>query len=127
MSKSLRERRRECALASVARLTGKREVIIASLVAVEVKLRHLRRQVARYDRAEPRPGQRAAPDIKAEAPKLEPERAADNLGIPTFLQRQKDAEARDKAAADAIRAEQEEHKRNKARVRIEDMKAKQSG
>jgi hypothetical protein len=34
---------------------------------------------------------------------------------------------RDKAAADAIRAEQDERKRNKARVRIEEMKAKRSG
>jgi hypothetical protein len=125
MSKSLRERRRETAVASVARLTEKRESIIASLVTIESKLRFLRRQVARYDKAEARPVPRAAPDIKTEAPKLE--RTADDLGIPTFLQRQKDAEARDKAAADAIRAEQDERKRNKTRVRIEEMKAKQSG
>jgi hypothetical protein len=53
--------------------------------------------------------------------------AVADLGIPTFLQRQKDAEARDRAAADAIRSEQEERKRNKARIRIDEMKAKQSG
>jgi hypothetical protein len=127
MSKSLRERRREVALASVARLTEKRESLIASLITVDVRLRRLRRQVARYDKTEARPLQAAAPDIKAEAPKPLPERAADDLGIPIFLQRQRDAEARDKAAADAIRAEQQERKRNKTRVRIEEMKAKQSG
>jgi len=56
-----------------------------------------------------------------------PHTSLDDLGIPTFLQRQQDAETRDKAAAEAIRAEQAERKRNKTRVRIEEMKAKQSG
>jgi hypothetical protein len=57
MSKSLRERRRETALASVARLTEKREAIIASLVAVEVSgstichHRRLCRNATRGDRA----------------------------------------------------------------------------
>jgi len=62
MNKSLRERRRESALAIVARLTEKREATIASLVAIDLRLRRLRRQVARYDKAETKP-----PAVKVEA------------------------------------------------------------
>jgi hypothetical protein len=126
MSKSLRERRREHALATIARLTEKRESIIASLVATDARLRRLHRQVARYDRAEAKPAAVAKPLISKTAAAL-PHTSLDDLGIPTFLQRQQDAETRDKAAAEAIRAEQAERKRNKTRVRIEEMKAKQSG
>ena len=123
MNKSLRERRRESALATVARLAEKREATIASLVAIDLRLRRLRRHVARYDKAETKP-----PAVKVEASlKPVPEGVVADLGIPTLLQRQKDAEARDRAAADAIRSEQQERKRNKARIRIDEMKAKQSG
>ena len=53
--------------------------------------------------------------------------SVDDLAIPTFLQRKRDSEMRDKIAADAIRAEQAERKQSKARARRETAKAKQAG
>jgi hypothetical protein len=57
-----------------------------------------------------------------------PETPADTMPpIPTFLQRKKDGEMRDKVAADAIRQEQADRKRAKSMARIETLKAKKSG
>jgi hypothetical protein len=47
--------------------------------------------------------------------------------IPTFLQRKKEGEAKDKAAADAIRHDQAELKRAKSLARVAKLKAKKSG
>ena len=96
---------------------------------LEAAEKRLRAKIA--ERQKPKPAGKAdfddpLPDLDQLLAETEKE-TVDDLGIPTFLQRQKAAEARDKAAAEAIRAEQEERKRNKARVRIEEMKAKQSG
>ena len=86
----------------------------------------LYRQESRAIKAAQRP-EPASLKAPAPAPAPAPTAASDDCGIPDFLQRKKDGEMRDKIAADAIRAEQDERKRNKARVRIDTMKAKQSG
>ena len=52
---------------------------------------------------------------------------ADRLDIPTFLQRSKEADAKDAAAATAIKAEQAERKKLKANIRKEERAAKASG
>jgi hypothetical protein len=65
--------------------------------------------------------------VKVAAPVAEKPRISEDLSIPTFLQRKRDGEERDKIAAAAILAEQAERKRTKTRIRIEEMKAKQSG
>jgi hypothetical protein len=93
---------------------------------LEAAEKRLRAKIA--ERQKPKPtGKADFDDPLPDLDQLLAETAADDLGIPTFLQRQKAAETCDRAAAEAIRAEQEERKRNKARVRIEEMKAKQSG
>jgi len=52
---------------------------------------------------------------------------ADSLEIPTFLRRSKEADAKDAAAAAAIKAEQAERKKLKATIRKEERAAKASG
>jgi len=138
---TLRERRHQQAVKDLARLEAQRDTTLDKLSRITARLKATRRTIERYERA-PTP-MAAKPVVKAHVeppvpPPVSPVTTVapapgslitpdDGLAIPTFLQRSRDAAARDKIAADAIRAEQDERKRNKARVRIETMKAKQSG
>lgn len=131
---TLREKRHREVTNTLNRTIAQRDGCLANLVRYEIRIKALRRQVQRLERAMAQPVT-AKPEPKpqpaASAPASKASDVTDipvsELPIPDFLDRRKSAEQRDKIARDAILAAQTERKKNKARVRIETMKAKQSG
>lgn len=138
---TIQDRRRE-AENTLNRLTAQREGCIASLVRYEGRLKIAQRKLERLKRAcrkaleqvtaaaqMPKPTVAEAP--KPEAAKVETpppvEANTDELDIPGFLRRSKEADKKDAEAAAAIRQEQADLKKAKARGRVETMKAKQRG
>lgn len=115
---TIREKRRAGLKETYYRTVEKRDACIDSLIKLELKLKDMRKQMARLDRAIA-----AEPKVVVEkiAPPVLPA-VADDLGIPAFLQRKPDA-----VRAAEILAEQAELKKAKSRGRIEKMKAKQRG
>jgi len=114
---TLREKRHAAALLSLHSATTQRDACLAKLVRYEMKLTELRRQVQRLAKA-----MATEPTPKPASPAPPPD-----LAIPTFLQRSKEADAKDAAAAAAIKQQQAERKKLKATIRSEERKAKASG
>jgi hypothetical protein len=151
MATKLQERRRADLANKLNRAVTAREDAIDKLCKADVRVRWLRKQLARYDRAiarvltgEDKPAAATpAPPEPPPAPPAPPETpisgsydindllAAREAGdIPEFLRRTRSeaqAKAIDADAAAKLKAEQAELKKAKARGRIERMKAKQRG
>lgn len=125
---TVRERRHRDTLAQLTRAIEQRDAVITKLVKLEARIKTLRRQAQRYEKlAGQPPAPKAAPKPPA-MPVVETVKASPpDEGIPDFLKRKKDGEARDAAAKAEILAEQAERKKTKAHNRIGDMKAKQRG
>jgi hypothetical protein len=102
-----------------------RPVALPRLTPEEARIEQL---AAKYE--EPAPmTQSESPRVtktQSESPRVASTPPAD-LDIPTFLQRKRDGEERDRIASEAILQEQAERKRNKAKARAEEAKAKKSG
>lgn len=127
---TIRERRHRDMVAQLARAVEARDDTIGKLVKLEAKVKWLRKAIARYEKIASQPKVPPAVEtVKPLPPAIlaEARATADDIGIPDFLARKRDAERRDAVAAEAIRAEQAEHKRTKSRNRIAEMKAKQAG
>ena len=116
------------------RTVAQRDGCLANLVKYETKLKTLRRQAQRLERAMAKPV--TAPPVpvpQAVAPAPAPavsdvtDIPVTELAIPDFLDRKKASEQRDRIAREAIEREIAERKKTKARARIETMKAKQRG
>jgi hypothetical protein len=120
---TLREKRHAAALLTLQRSTTQRDACLAKLVRYELKLTSLRRQVQRLAKAlAAEPTSKPMPATVPVAVEAKPV-----PDIPTFLQRSKEADAKDAAAAAAIKAEQAERKKLKATIRSEERAAKASG
>lgn len=136
---TLREKRHREVTNTLNRTVAQRDGCLANLVRYETRIKSLRRQAQRLERAMAQPVTAKplpVPQPVAPAPApLTPQQVADvkesrdalDKAIPDFLARKRSADQRDKIARQAIEAEQAERKKNKARVRIETMKAKQRG
>jgi hypothetical protein len=120
---SLRERRYKALLAKIARLTRERNKAIKTLVRAENALPRLERAARRMEFPTVRAKAAAAPPAPPSAPI-----ASDEVpDLPSFLDRRLTGDERDELARREILAEQEGRKRNKARSRIEKLKAKKDG
>jgi hypothetical protein len=136
---TLRDRRLD-AENTINRLSAQREGCIASLIRYEDRLKIARRKLDRLKRAAIKALEKDAATLPPSIP-VPPAKAtteitnipvmelpiADDSDIPTFLDRRKIGDQKDKEAAAKIAAEQAERKTLKARGRIAKMKAKQNG
>lgn len=135
MPNAIQTSRHHDALAQLDRVANQRDATITKLLRLETKIKTLRRQITRYEKlaakpqSEPKP--QPAPAIEREplpaALVAEFKAETDDLSIPGFLRRNKEADKKDAEAAAAIRQEQADRKKAKARGRIEKLKAKQRG
>jgi len=133
MNTKLIAERRERTERLLAKLETKREEAIASLVATELKMKELSRQLRRYKKHQAEaltktPGrplcetisvEEVAAGLRQDDPKPEPEKKADD-GIPPELRRTQ-------RVFNPYAEEQAEARKAKSRARIEKMKAKQRG
>ena len=129
------DRRRE-AENTVSRLILKRDNCIASLVRLEMRLkiaqRKLKRAAAKVEKVTTDPGIPTFLERRGNAKEVTDIPVsefpiADDPGIPTFLDRRSAIQRRDDAERKKMEADLAARKKDKARVRIEKMKAKQSG
>jgi hypothetical protein len=132
---SLRERRRQQAIKDLTRLEATRDTLLDKLSRTQRTLKATRKAIERYERPLPPPAVKPVPAARVEPPvphvttpvAAPPAPESLDTSIPDFLKRKREGEARDKAAADAIRAEQAESKRTKTHARLEKMKAAKRG
>lgn len=130
---TLREKRYRDVTNSLVRTAAQRDACLANLVRYETRLKSLRRQSQRLERAmasPPKPAPRPEPTKVEPLPAVlvaEYKATADDLEVPGFLRRVKAANNKDAEIAATIRQEQADKKQAKARGRIEKMKAKQRG
>lgn len=123
---TLREKRFADVSNRLVRTEAQRNGCLVNLVRYELRIKALRRQVQRLEKAiadVSKPDVLPPVKVAQVPPGIVAEYEASEPAIPPFLQRKAD----DKAAADAIRKEQADRKTQKARGRIEKMKAKQRG
>lgn len=137
---TLREKRSRDIANTITRTITQRDGCLSNLIRYEARLKSLRRQAQRLERAMAAP-QKAAAEPKLQQPAVQPYQpnaslaskiddimtAGGDLAIPTFLQRTKDADRKDAEAAAALKQEIDDRKKSKARARSETMKAKQRG
>ena len=124
---TLREKRRRDLTNTLDRTIAQRDGCLANLVRYEAKLKTLRRQLQRLDRAitiETKAPAPKPPAIKGVQPS--PPETVDEPAIPLFLQR-KAGDDKDEAARAEIEATQASHRAAKARGRSETRKAKARG
>lgn len=134
---TLREKRHREVTNTLSRTIAQRDGCISNLVRYEARIKALRKQclrleraMARPDTAKPEPAPQPAAPVPAPAPVVSDvtDILVSELPIPDFLDRTtKSAKERDRVAREAILAEQADRKKAKTRNRIEEMKAKQSG
>ena len=114
----LQERRHREVINTLNRTVAQRDGCLANLVRYEARLKLLRQRLARLERT-----------AAATTPKPAPVKPTDDEPIPAFLDRRKlaEADAIDAKARAEIEQANAERKRIKSQVRIEKLKAKQSG
>lgn len=137
---TIQERRHQELITKIERALRQRDEAIGALVKIGGRLAWLQKQARRYEKLTAKP-KATEPVAAAPQPKPAPEpdptlrlgvlgptpKPADDLDIPGFLQRKREGDRKDAEARAAIEAEQASRKQAKARVRIDDMKAKQRG